>query len=910
MRKNNLIFGFVSLSLLLFACGGTSSGSESSNGSHVSSSEASSSSETSSSSIAREEFYLTGNVDLNGPTTMKLDRSGTIYTCHDIVLKRGNSFLIYSDGERRVGYDDLTVKNGFNPGQNSYIEVENEGVYDLSLDMTAAPSLTLTKKDSAYKTVKLVFQSGHDSIEFTKNEDFTFSLTGVDLRYREKFYVELDDEILTYDAVSYNETYCSALRFDSTSIEAIQKGSFDFTVDFAHKQPLSISSDTLETPNILPVDGDTYERLIDSLDKQFNANGTRLTATETVMTDSSTVMTEYLETIDLNQHYNESYNDSTELRTKRARLFNEHNYYELTAYENSESAKPSVSGKKIGTAPEKNPEEEESSVVTVDKEYITEDEAKNSVQNFTGFDSTLRGYLNNVIHISHLSGVSDSAHQQYKQAAVLQSSYLGTVGDAMKVKAYNEEKDFPLYGTKKLVQNSIELEIDNRGFLTEGTIEVVSFEGNDKFDENKEVKPDATATKKTTYTFTYEYGTRRMLTTFTLDPSVYITESFLCLPSIDVECGATLSTDNQLKPLSYSPMTAIDLSNMTIIRYDSDYINKGYNSFTAKNAGTTTVLIGNTYNDVSVEVEINISYKKTSRISINSADNSYFVGSIYTFTATVNSYEDPVVSVSLDEEYMRLVSIDSEETMEKNQKATFQIEMLKPTSSATITISSKHYASVSSSKSISIIEPFTTESVAGTYRYYSYAETYFTLNSDGSGELKDNSGNIHQFSYEIQNGNVLSLVSSDTLSSISATIASVDPVIKGIKLNSLTVKNTSGSTLSGMSYSTYFRELPLFSHSYVTSDGKTLNFSNPSFTSDGQKAHLSIMNGAVEEVKCDWTPLASSSYSKYSSIYVDGNYVSSSSFELIVSDYSEQSFTLTVKKSGAVYATYNFTLSE
>ena len=905
MKKTNLIFGFLSLGLLLAACGETSSSSASSESS-VSSSEAGSSS-----SLAQEEFYLTGNLDLNGLNDLKLERNGTTYTYRDVLLKRGNSFLIYSDSARRIGYDDLTSKDGFRSGQNSYIEVENEGVYDLLLETASSPSLTLTKKDSTYETVKLVFQSDHEPIEFTKNDDFTFSLSDVDLRYREKFYVALDDEILTYDAVSYNETYCSALRFDSTSIETIQKGNFDFIVDFSHKQPLSIHSDTLKNPNILPVDGDTYQLLIESMDKQFNLNGTKLTATETVLTDGSTATTEYLETIDENQHYNESYVASTNVRTKHARLFNEENYFELTTYENSESAKPSVSGKKIGTAPEKDPEAEETSVVTVDKEYITEEDAKKNVQNFTGFDNTLRGYLNNVIHISHLTGVSDTAQQEYKKSVVLQSKYLGSVGDAISVKAYNEEKNFPVYGTKKLVQNSMDLEIDSRGFLTKGTIEVTTFEGNDKFDENKEVKQDAAATEKRTYTFSYEYGTRQTLTTFTLDPSEYIAESFMCIPTIDIECGATISTDNQLKPLSYLPMTAVDLGNMTIIRYDSDYISKGYASFTAKNAGTTTVLVGNTYNDVSVEVEINISYKRTSRIDISSSSSSYFVGTTYTFTASVGSYENPVVTVSLNEEYMRLVSIDSEETMKKNQKATFQVEMLKETTeSVKITVTSKDYASVSKDFPVSIVEPFTTATVAGTYGCSSYANASFTLNADGSGELQDKNQTQHQFTYEIQNGNALALVSSDTLSSISATITCVDPVMKVIKLGSLIVRDTSGTAIGGLYYDNYFREISLFSHGYSTADGITLNFTNVSFSSYGQKAHLSIMNGDVETVKCEWDPLASSSYSKYGSIYVENSYVSSSNFELIVSNYSESSFTLTVKKAGSVYATYDFTLSE
>ena len=166
--------------------------------------------ETTTSPSNEKNFILTGNLDLGDKKEITLSENNN-FTYTNLILRRGDSFTISS-----LSFDNLDDSKGFYKGNNNYINVLNEGIYDLKIDNN---TIYLTKKDSSYKNVELIYlDSSKEKVSLTKNNDFTYSIDNVPLRNREGCYIALDEEKLAFSDLEYNETYYNAFKFDNENI--------------------------------------------------------------------------------------------------------------------------------------------------------------------------------------------------------------------------------------------------------------------------------------------------------------------------------------------------------------------------------------------------------------------------------------------------------------------------------------------------------------------------------------------------------------------------------------------------------------------------------------------------------------------------------------------------------------------
>ena len=260
---------------------------------------------SSASAEVRPDYYLTGNINLGNDKQKKFeyDQANDTYSLEGISLKRGDSFAIdCSKEDKSIGFDNLSSASGFEKGNGNFINVQNEGIYTLSIQNGV---LNRTKTDSNYKEVKLVYADGKESLAFEKQSDFTFALKDASLRYQQKFSILLDGEALDYDDLAVNDTYYAAFRAADNSIESVKKGSFDLTIDFSKEKPVIITSDDRKEPNYIPKNVSEYEELSAKLSKAFAQNGTSYTAYSQEKDVSTGKITAYdaTETIDTNQHY-------------------------------------------------------------------------------------------------------------------------------------------------------------------------------------------------------------------------------------------------------------------------------------------------------------------------------------------------------------------------------------------------------------------------------------------------------------------------------------------------------------------------------------------------------------------------------------------------------------------------------
>lgn len=787
------------------------------------------SSPTSSSQIPVEEkvqYFLTGNIDLNDKSVVELTKEGTTYTYSNVTLRRGNSFLVYSN-KASLSYDNLAAHDGFKEGLNGYINVLNEGIYDVIVDASLeSAKLTLTKKSSSYNSVKL--HVGDQSYDFTLNDDFSYQLNDVNLLFREKFYISLDDEKLSFDDYDYNDLYYNALRFEDESVQVVQKGDFNFKLDFKNENALIVSSDNVKLPQITPSSVNDYEALVNSLEKQFVESGSSLSIKEETYLEETkeTSNVYYKQRINLNEHYYEEVRGDEEdaVKVKRANIITDKNFYEITEYENS-TTKPLINGYILGE-PEAATEEEESTIVRVDKNYITLDKATDKMIGMVGKDSFIRSALGNAYKVTHLydSEHNSTSDKLYYENANITSSYISNVGDAMSVKATNMEKYVRSSGmASKAIYNEISFTTDNDGYLKEGKYVVTYYEGN-IFDEDENLLSDVVATKKITYTFSYEYNERVALEKFDLDINDLLVDEFYLTDEIVVTAGNTINKSN-IPVVSFDPETAINSGDLQIVEFDSDYLKQGVGdktTYTARKQGETIVKVGLPYSNKEYEVYVVIEYADPTSVSISpspSSSSAYYVGSTYTYTATISSsYADPAVKVeSSNEDVVEVTHVDSLETQRKNGKAEFSIKILKEsTSSVTITITSVAKASVKTSFTIkNISKALTLEDFVGTYYYSSYSVKIpweLSIDNKGQANLVDTNNTDVSYSFKVKvEGSNLVLDSSDEVKTFEAKGDYYNKTagIKSLKISAMTL-NDDTDVIKTVANNTYTTSLSLY----------------------------------------------------------------------------------------------------
>lgn len=868
-----------------------------------------------------KEYYLTGDMDLGDATKLQFNKDGDTYTLSNVTLRRGNSFQI-SEKHGALDFNHLSSALGFKEGKNGYIRVMNEGIYNISIN--ADENISLTKTGSSYSKVQL--HVGEDkTFDFTMNDNFTYQLNDVALPYRENFYITLDDERLSFNDFDYNDLYYSALRFNENKVQVVQKGDFNFALNFANENALVVTSENLKLPQELPTDPDSYVNLVNSLNNQFSQEGSKFTLTETTYLagDQSTSNIYYEEGISLNErYYTEKHGDDEDAyESIRANILTETNYYEITRYENSTST-PSLNGYLIGKQPADN-NDTDSTIVKLDKNYLTLEKAKNRMLTLVGKDSFVKSNLLSPTKVLHLASNehSSSYDTAYYADAKITAKYAGSVGDGMEIKATNTEK-YSTSTTHKAVTNEIEFTTDNLSHLTKGKYVLSYYEGNDIFDDKEELLSTASPYKTITYTFTYEYETREESTSFHIDLSKYLLDEVYLGSSITVKAGDTIY--NASLPIAdYEPLDAIDKNKLQIVEFDSEYLTQGKGdktTFTANKKGETSVKVGTLYSNKTYNLDVHIDYKDPSSISISPSVSSteFYVGTTYNFTATVStSYADPAVSVETSDSSKVQITIDDIETQRINGKANFSLKMLEACdTSITVTIKSVSKPSVISKITINKILPaLTIADFAGTYYHFRDNKTWtITIADDGQSNLSNDQGVSYNFKAKTQGATVV-LDSSDTVASFSATISvyNTTAVFHCLEISEFTLKDGTDVKANIYSYSSLkFYEVWSNFYNYDnmvdSENGATIEFVELSLsTYSSPSVNYKITMGDVTYT-FTWS---SSSYGTGSIKDVKASNSSSSGYGSL-SNVTENSFTLRLYAYGSspFDITFNFSPAE
>lgn len=857
-----------------------------------------------------KEYYLTGDMDLGDATKLQFTKDGDTYTLSNVTLRRGNSFQI-SEKHGALDFNHLSSALGFKEGKNGYIRVMNEGIYNISIN--ADENISLTKTGSSYSKVQL--HVGEDkTFDFTMNDNFTYQLNDVALPYRENFYITLDDERLSFNDFDYNDLYYSALRFNENKVQVVQKGDFNFALNFANENALVVTSENLKLPQELPTDPDSYVNLVNSLNNQFSQEGSKFTLTETTYLagDQSTSNIYYEEGISLNErYYTEKHGDDEDAyESIRANILTETNYYEITRYENSTST-PSLNGYLIGEQPADN-NDTDSTIVKLDKNYLTLEKAKDRMLTLVGKDSFVKSNLLSPTKVLHLASNehSSSYDTAYYADAKITAKYAGSVGDGMEIKATNTEK-YSTSTTHKAVTNEIEFTTDNLSHLTKGKYVLSYYEGNDIFDDKEELLSTASPYKTITYTFTYEYETREESTSFHIDLSKYLLDEVYLGSSITVKAGDTIY--NASLPIAdYEPLDAIDKNKLQIVEFDSEYLTQGKGNkttFTANKKGETSVKVGTLYSNKTYNLDVHIDYKDPSSISISpsvSSSTEFYVGTTYNFTATVStSYADPAVSVETSDSSKVQITIDDIETQRINGKANFSLKMLEACdTSITVTIKSVSKPSVISKITINKILPaLTIADFAGTYYYGDSSVTWtLTIDNDGQTSLSNGQDISYSFKAKAQGANAV-LDSSDTVASFSAAIKENNAYTNThyVEISDFTLKDGTNVIKTVYTYATTLKFYDVWSsfntYSNMKDSEKNATLELVSFTVsryNAPVANYKITYGS-DVYTFTWTmPSYSGSNGTFGSPSLNG---ATASGTTSMSNLTETSFTLKVYKT-------------
>lgn len=825
----------------------------------------------------RPNYYLTGNINLGNDKQKKFeyDQANDTYSLEGISLKRGDSFAIdCSKEDKSIGFDNLSSASGFEKGNGNFINVQNEGIYTLSIQNGV---LNRTKTDSNYKEVKLVYADGKESLAFEKQSDFTFALKDASLRYQQKFSILLDGETLDYDDLAINDTYYAAFRAADNSIESVKKGSFDLTIDFSKEKPVIITSDDRKKPNYIPKNVSEYEELSAKLSKAFAQNGTSYTAYSQEKDVSTGKITAYdaTETIDTNQHYlkKEAYTfDADETKEgavtkdkakQNASVKEEEaidtgsNFYVISDKDGKGSVNKTSSAIIRDDAPETDPDADIDEKFK--RKYITSAEAKAKVIDFAGEANHVESIFDYRLSSAHISGNSAFSEKEIRNNLKIDGSYVSDLGDTIDLKFSNIE--FNSGYNQTYVRNTFDVTIDEDGNPTKGTYTCKKYEGRDFISSDKKPNPeknlDDYLTKETTYTFTRAFGSRQNVTDYKLDPAKYLTSDLDPTPDLTISCKVF---DFGVDECGFivDPVSACDLSNFFVRSFDSDYFkrNAGDGKLTGNGkTGKTKVTIANSYNLVEKVVDVTLDYEPyksasqlgdfyiidgSKKTSISSS--ALYTGVTYDLEIQPSVGYDPRMEITSNSDAVTITNLSTDEERKNNGKAAFKLtvnRLPKDGESVKLIATSKANSSFKKEVSLTIREPWTRKAAAGHYSLTSsYVSNYaynIILNEDGTGSFtyKDNQYN---FTFDVSSDGKITLKTSDNVTEFNATLSKQainnkytgeNYTLNAFKADSIKVK-VSDKTNSVASYSSYYQTSPLFNTSYKITDetGKTYTYSN------------------------------------------------------------------------------------
>lgn len=846
------------------------------------------------------KYSLSGDFYIQNQSNLKFESKDDYDVLNNVKLRRGDSFIITSP-ENSLGFSSLGNASGFQSGDNNYINVLNEGIYEIKIENKENPQVFLTKTDSSYSKVELVFiNEEKGNLSFNKNADYTFSLTDTNISYNDEFYVQMDDELFSFNDLTSDSS--EALSSSNTSIKSSSKGKADLKIDFSQEKVLSVKFSSLGEKNILPTDGESYKQLIEGLNTSYFNFATELKVSQKKVTETATTGKNYYEKRHLNEVYSEEYDIQSEETIKNGRFYNDKNYYEIKEYVNSKN-KPTFTGKLLGSEPTSETSEEETTIVKEKKEYITVEKANNNLNNYSCYFSTLSSKLNSVIDIQNLQPSQYTCEDEDEYLASLQiidTKYTSPYNDDVMVEA----KNYEIYENDKnsiVVECYVNFAINEFHQLTKGKVITTHYVG-DVLDltQLSTKTPEST----TTVEFDIKYEGKTTTNDFTFDYKKYMISNITFLPT-DFTCNQTFTVEDFLH-LNFEPNTAIDFSNLIIIEYDSSFISKNIVSgWRGIKSGTTEVTIGNTYSDLAFKVELYFNYAPLLNLEIKNSKytTSYYEGVSYEFYVEVTAYANPVVKVSLSDttgEYATIEYVDSEEQMINSNKPTFRIRFLKATEKLTITVQSKNFKSISTSLDIKVLPSLRLSQVAGDYYYNSLTTTFIKLHEDGTGiaqsDVDDNK--LYNFTYTIL-GSKIALLESDDLSTFNADIELINEKYDLYTLKSISILDKNNKSIFSYTYARYNKLLPIFENTYVSDNGQA----EISFTIDPDSfySYSNIKAIANLEVKqqyysnyysFEWSPYLSNEFSNFE---VDGETYWNVNFT--ISDVSVDGFHLSIIKS-------------
>lgn len=814
--------------------------------------------------VKTPDYYLAGNINLGEVSEKKfvLDEATKTYTLEGVSLKRGDAFFVRgTEDAALINFESLASKDGFEKGNGNYVSVLNEGIYTLTIKEGV---LTMTKTASNYHAVKIVYEDGRDSLDFTLQDAFTFTLENAPIRYRQKFYIDMDGEKLGFDSLAFNPAYYKAFRFEDNGIESIKKGNFNFAIDFSLKQPLVITSDAIEEENVAPSDGDAYKKFIKKFDDQFANEGTKFTLTSETTSGDTVTKKVVEETLDVNQHFiqSENYTYSADQTAegaiteekgkenaaiaKKEAVFNSTNYYEIATYEGSSLTKPTVDGAIIK---EETPKVEAadtpaSTMVHRERKYVTKEKAAEKMISYQSEYKTVNNILSYMIGSAHVSGNSAFKEDEIKEHLTIKSEYLGDIGDAIKMTFTNYEAVYAAYGTSYYATDELEITLSEDGKLTDGVYKVNVYSGSKIFtDDKKPVENIAEfLTKSENVTFHMDYETRQELSEFKIPLSTSVaSEIEATAKDQELSCLVSSLDASTLGVLAVEPAAPLDLGNFKIMDYDKKFFDENYNKSLAGKGviGTTVITLGNEYNMVTYDVNVTLVYAEFEKYyqlgSIMCGDKAFssgYVGESYDCVVTPTAGYDPTdVSITASSDAITISKMNTDEDKKATGKIKFTVTINRAGTGVSITLASKAKPTIKNSVALTLNEPWTKEKVAASYGgTASYIDPKFVvLNADGTGVVKTGSSftvcTDYSFTYDVDANGVVTLKTSEHVTDLKMTMQNSEQfnaassgfdkiTYRKVKIDKLAIDSVD-KTPSGWN-STYTEASPIFNGANYT----------------------------------------------------------------------------------------------
>lgn len=760
--------------------------------------------------VKTPDYYLAGNINLGEESEKKftLDEATKTYTLEGVSLKRGDAFFVRgTEDAALINFESLASKDGFEKGNGNYVSVLNEGIYTLTIKEGV---LTMTKTASNYHAVKIVYEDGRDSLDFTLQDDFTFTLENAPIRYRQKFYIDMDGEKLGFDSLAFNPAYYKAFRFEDNGIESIKKGNFNFAIDFSLKQPLVITSDAIEEENVAPSDGDAYKKFIKKFNDQFANEGTKFTLTSETTAGDTVTKKVVEETLDVNQHFiqSENYTYSADQTAegaiteekgkenaaiaKKEAVFNSTNYYEIATYEGSSLTKPTVDGAiiKEETPKVEAADEPASTMVHRERKYVTKEKAAEKMISYQSEYKTVNTILSYMIASAHVTGNSAFKEDEIKEHLTIKSEYLGDIGDAIKMTFTNYEAVYAAYGNSYYATDELEITLSEDGKLTDGVYKVNVYSGNKIFtDDKKPVENIAEyLTKSENITFHMDYEARKELSEFKIPLSTSVASEIEATDkNQELSCKVTnLDASTLGGVLAVEPAAPLDLGNFKIMDYDKKFFDENYNKSLAGKGvvGTTVITLGNEYNMVTYDVNVTLVYAEFEKYyqlgSIMCGDKAFssgYVGESYDCVVTPTAGYDPTdVSITASSDAITISKMNTDEDKKATGKIKFTVTINRAETGVSITLASKAKPTIKNSVALTLNEPWTKEKVAASYGgTASYIDPKFVvLNADGTGVVKTGSSftdcTDYAFTYDVDANGVVTLKASEHVTELKMTM--------------------------------------------------------------------------------------------------------------------------------------------